>query len=100
MVHTQGELIVNRVALGVSEGGVHTCTIVLIRAWFTRAERARANTWFLLSLAVGPVISNPVSGLVLEFFEWRTMFVVEPVPALAWGFVWLWAIYDDPRNVG
>ncbi len=99
LVHTEGELIVNRVALGISEGGVLTCTIVLIRSWFTRAERARANTLFLLSLAVGPVISNPVSGLVLEYFDWRTMFVVEAIPALIWGGVWLWAISDDPRKV-
>ena len=61
-VHSQAELVLNRFALGLAEGGVLTCTIVLIRAWFTRAERARANTLFLMSLAIGPVIANPISG--------------------------------------
>ena len=43
-VHTENQLIANRFILGLFEGGVLTCTIVLIRKWFTRAERARANT--------------------------------------------------------
>jgi len=98
-VTTETELIVNRFALGIAEGGVLTCAIVLIRAWFTRPERARANTLFLLSLAVAPVIANPLSGFILEHSTWRTMFVVEAAPALLWGFVWWWAIADGPREV-
>ncbi|HTB44398.1 MAG TPA: MFS transporter [Acetobacteraceae bacterium] len=99
LVHTEAELIANRFALGIAEGGVLTCTLVLIRAWFSRAERARANTMFLLSLAVAPVIANPVSGLILSVSSWRTMFVLEALPAVLWGFVWWWAVDDDPRQV-
>lgn len=98
-VHTERQLVANRFALGIAEGGVLTCTIVLIRCWFTSAERARANTLFLLSLAVGPVIANPLSGFILSHATWRTMFVVEAIPALAWGLVWWWAIDDSPRDV-
>lgn len=98
LVHTQAELILNRFLLGVTEGGVLTCTIVLIRAWFTRAERARANTLFLMSIALGPVIANPISGVVLHYFGWRAMFVVEAVPTLLWGIVWWWAIADGPQE--
>ncbi len=98
-VTTEAQLIANRFLLGIAEGGVLTCTIVLIRAWFTRAERARANTMFLLSLAVAPVIANPVSGFILEHATWRTMFLAEALPAIIWGFVWWWAIADTPRDV-
>jgi sugar phosphate permease len=97
-VHTEGQLIANRLALGVAEGGVLTCTLVLIRSWFTRAERARANTFFLLSLAVGPVVANPISGFILSHATWRAMFVIEAVPSLVWGLVWWWAIDDSPRE--
>lgn len=98
-VHTETELVINRVALGISEGGVLTCTIVLIRAWFTRPERARANTLFLLSLAVAPMIANPVSGLILSYSDWRMMFILEAVPSLIWGLVWWWAVDDRPEQV-
>ena len=42
-VNNEVELMLNRFGLGLAEGGVLTCTIVLIRAWFTKAER-RAPT--------------------------------------------------------
>jgi sugar phosphate permease len=95
-VHSETALIVNRFALGLAEGGVLTCSLVLIRGWFTRAERARANTLFLMGLSVGPVIANPLSGVVLSYVGWRAMFVVEALPALAWGVVWWWAVADSP----
>ena len=98
LVRTEFELVVNRFVLGVSEGGVLTCTIVLIRAWFTKAERARANTVFLLSLAVAPMIAGPISGLILSYSTWRWMFAIEAAPALLWAAVWVWAIHDDPRT--
>lgn len=98
LVHSETELVLNRFLLGVTEGGVLTSTIVLIRAWFTRAERARANTLFLMSIALGQVVANPISGLILHAFGWRWMFVLEAVPTVLWGVAWWWAIAEDPRT--
>jgi MFS family permease len=97
-VHTEGELIANRFILGLFEGGVLTCTIVLIRKWFTRAERARANTLFLISIPIAQVIANPISGVVLAHFGWQTMFIVEALPGLVWALVWVWAITEEPKK--
>jgi sugar phosphate permease len=97
-VRTENQLIANRFLLGLFEGGVLTCTIVLIRKWFTRAERARANTMFLISIPIASVIANPISGLVLARFDWQTMFIVEALPGLAWALVWIWAITEEPRD--
>ena len=97
-VHTENQLIANRFILGLFEGGVLTCTIVLICKWFTRAERARANTMFLLSIPIAQVIANPISGIVLQHFGWQMMFVVEALPGLAWALVWIWAIVDEPKD--
>jgi sugar phosphate permease len=97
-VRTENQLIANRFILGLFEGGVLTCTIVLIRKWFTRAERARANTMFLLSIPIAQVIANPISGLVLQHFGWQMMFVVEALPGLVWAVVWVWAITEEPKD--
>jgi len=99
-VHTTTELVANRFLLGVTEGGVLTSVIVLISRWFTRAERARANVLFLMAIAVGPMIANPITGFVLTFMNWRWMFVFEAVPALLWGIVWWFAIDDTPAEAG
>jgi len=97
-VHTPVELSINRFVLGMSEGGVLTCTLVLIRNWFTKAERARANALFLLSLPIGPMIAGPISGLILSYSHWRWMFVIEAVPGFLWALVWWWAIDDRPQD--
>jgi MFS family permease len=98
-VRNENELILNRFILGLFEGGVLTSTIVLIRKWFTRAERARANTMFLISIPVASVIANPISGVVLEHFGWQMMFILEALPGVVWAAVWVWAISDEPQSV-
>ena len=98
LVHTPLELAANRFALGLSEGGVLTCTLVLIRNWFTKAERARANALFLLTFPIAPMIAGPFSGLILTYSHWRWMFVIEAVPGLVWALVWWWAIEDRPAD--
>jgi MFS family permease len=97
-VYTPLELAINRFALGLSEGGVLTSTLVLIRNWFTRAERARANALFLLTFPIGPMIAGPVSGLILTYSHWRWMFVIEAIPGLFWSLVWWRAIDDRPQD--
>jgi MFS family permease len=97
-VQTPLELSINRFALGLSEGGVLTCTLVLIRNWFTKAERARANALFLLSLPIGPVVAGPISGLILTYSHWRWMFAIEAAPGFLWALVWWWAIADRPQE--
>jgi len=98
LVHTPLQLSINRFALGLSEGGVLTCTLVLIRNWFTKAERARANALFLLTFPIGPMIAGPISGLILTYSHWRWMFVIEAVPGFLWALVWWWAIDDRPQD--
>jgi sugar phosphate permease len=98
LVHSPLELAINRFALGLSEGGVLTCTLVLIKNWFTRAERARANALFLLTFPIGPMIAGPISGLILTYSHWRWMFVIEAMPGLLWSLVWWWAIEDRPAD--
>jgi sugar phosphate permease len=98
LVRTEGELIANRFMLGVAEGGVLTSTLVLIRHWFIREERARANTVFLMSLALGSVIANPLSGVVLKLSTWRWMFVIEAIPSFVWAMFWAVAIADRPET--
>jgi MFS family permease len=98
LVRTEGELIANRFILGVAEGGVLTSTLVLIRHWFTREERARANTIFLLSLTLGSVIANPISGIVLKLSTWHWMFVLEALPCFFGAAFWAVAIADRPEQ--
>jgi MFS family permease len=97
LVHTETELVINRFLLGVSEGGTLPTFVVLMRAWFTRGERARANL-VLLGTPIAIAIGNPLCGFAVSAFGWHMMFLITAAPALLWCLVWWWAVEDDPRD--
>ncbi|WP_158746297.1 MFS transporter [Acidisphaera sp. L21] len=97
LVQTETQLIVNRLMLGMSEGGILPAIVVVMRGWFTQRERARANL-ALLGTPIAAAIGNAVCGLAVSYVGWRLMFVVTAIPSLLWCAVWWWAVEDDPRQ--
>lgn len=97
LVDTEWELILNRFVLGMSEGGVLPATVVLMRAWFTPQERARANL-ALLGTPIAAAVGNAVCGMAVSYLGWRLMFVATAIPSLLWCGVWWLAVDDDPRQ--
>jgi MFS family permease len=67
LVHTETELVINRFLLGMSEGGTLPTFVVLMRAWFTRVERARANL-VLMGTPLAIAIGNPLCGAAVAVF--------------------------------
>jgi MFS family permease len=92
------ELIINRLIMGLVEGGETVTLIILVRSWFTRVERARALTVILISLPLASVTSSLISGFILERLGWQWMFVIEAVPTLIWAGVWQLAVCDRPEQ--
>src|SRR5580704_9073544 len=93
------ELLIMRVILGVAEGGVFPATLILLSHWFSRAERARANAFWLLCLPGAVIISSPFSGWVLDHWNWRVMLVAEGLLPFLWLAIWLAFIQDHPEEV-
>lgn len=98
LVRTQTEFFLMRFLLGVTEGGVWPATLVLLAHWFPRAERARANAYWMLCLPAAVVISSPISGWILQHWGWRVMIVSEGALPFLWLIIWIWFIADHPRE--
>jgi MFS family permease len=81
LVQTETELVVNRFLLGMTEGGTLPSFVVLMRAWFTRGERARANL-VLLGTPIATAIGNPLCGLAVSLTGWRMMTREQPIGCL------------------
>jgi MFS family permease len=96
LVHTWREFWMMRFLLGVAEGGVWPATLVLLAHWFPRAERARANAYWMLCLPVAVVVSSPLSGWILGRWNWRVLLISEGLFPLLWLLVWWWLIDDHP----
>ncbi|HEY6292921.1 MAG TPA: MFS transporter [Terriglobia bacterium] len=98
LVTTAREFWVMRLLLGVAEGGVWPAVLVLLSNWFPRAERARANAFWMLCLPVAVVVSSPLSGWILGHWNWRVLLVVEGCFPFVWLLVWLARIHDHPHQ--
>jgi MFS family permease len=96
LVHTARQFWVMRFLLGVAEGGVWPATLVLLAHWFPRAERARANAYWMLCLPVAVVTSSPLSGWILGHWNWRVLLIAEGVLPFFWLAIWWWYIDDHP----
>ena len=94
LVRNGDEFWVMRLLLGVAEGGVWPATLVLLSHWFPRAERARANAYWMLCLPVAVIASSPLSGWILGRWNWRVLLIAEGLFPLAWLAVW-WLLIDD-----
>jgi sugar phosphate permease len=95
------ELLLARFAMGLAEGGVWPATLVLINNWFPVSERARAYSFWMMNLAIASIITQPLSGFIVELTSWRTMILVEgALPFLIAAPVWWLLIADKPRDAG
>lgn len=92
------QLAAMRFLLGLSEGSVYPATLVLISHWFPRNERARANGFWNLCLPIAVVISSPLSGWILDQWNWRVMLVASGVVPFVWLVLWLIFIEDNPSK--
>jgi sugar phosphate permease len=97
-VRTWQELWIMRLLLGVTQGGVFSATLVLISHWFPRGERARANALWMLCGPIAIVISSPLSGWILDHWNWRTMMISEGALPFVWFGAFNLLIYDHPRD--
>lgn len=92
------QLLICRFLLGIGEGGVWPATVVLLSNWFVPEERARANGFWVICQPVAVILSSPLSGYLIDHYNWRVMFIVQGVLPLFFAAVWWWAVEDRPEK--
>ena len=95
LVQNFTQLLIVRFLLGVAEGGIWPAILVLISHWFPARERARAYALWMMNIAISSIITAPLSGWILSFGSWRTLFFIEGAfPFLIAAPLW-WALISD-----
>jgi MFS family permease len=99
LVQNYAELLAVRFLLGVAEGGIWPAILVLISHWFPARERARAYGFWMMNIAISSIITAPLSGWILTWGSWRTLFFIEGVfPFLIAAPLWWWLVADRPSE--
>jgi MFS family permease len=98
LAQTWQQLLIMRFLLGVAEGSVYPATLVLISHWFPQDERARANGFWNLCLPIAVIFSSPLSGWILDQWDWRVMLVASGLVPFFWLVLWLMFIEDSPAK--
>ncbi len=81
------QLIVWRTLVGIGMGGEWSSGSVLVAETWPAEHRAKAMGIMQSGWAIGAVIAAGVSGLLLERFGWRVLFLVGALPAAAAFFI-------------
>ncbi|KEZ76439.1 MFS transporter [Salinisphaera hydrothermalis] len=98
-VQSYDQLLTVRFLLGVAEGGIWPAILVMIGHWFPAEERAQAFGVWIINIPIASIITSPLSGWILSFSDWRTLFVIEGIfPFLIAAPLWWWLAADRPSD--
>lgn len=91
------QLALARVGVAVGEAGTVPPAHSLIPEYFSRSERARAVSIFLLGASVSLVIGNLFGGWINEVYGWRMAFILVSVPGGLLSII-AWFTLREPRR--
>jgi sugar phosphate permease len=91
-------LVVDRTLLGIAESLIFPSMLILLTHWFTSHERSRANAVLILGNPVTVTWMAAVTGYLIKAIGWQMTFILEGIPSVLWGFVWIVIARDHPRS--
>ncbi|KQN53870.1 MFS transporter [Erwinia sp. E602] len=92
------QLLALRFILGVSEGGMLPVVLTMIGNWFPERELGRANACVMMFAPLGGMVTAPLSGLLINTFDWRWLFIIEGVLSGAVLLMWWLMVADRPQQ--
>jgi ACS family tartrate transporter-like MFS transporter len=103
-VHTPFEFYVARFFLGMAEAGFFPGVVFYLMQWFPAHLRARTITRFYVSYPIAGVFMGAAAGALLNLqgrlhlAGWQWLFLVEALPAIVLGILFLRFLPDSPAD--
>ncbi len=97
-------LILVRIALGLGEAAVFPASINMIGRWVPPGARSRAVTLLVSSIHLGTAFALPITGWLIERYNWPLAFYLFGATGLVWAALWFtkissgWAIEPPPAD--
>ena len=87
-----------RAALGVGQSADWPASVLALRRWFPKKERAKGNSVLLGGLYLGPIAAAPITTAVMVTFGWRFVFYAFGAIGILLGLTWWLVFRDDPAS--
>ncbi len=103
-VQTPRQFYLVRFLLGAAEASFYPVIYAsVIPRWFTPQERPQAIALMLTSLQISTILGAPLAGWLLGtaafgLHGWQMLFLLESIPAVAFGVIILFVLADWPRD--
>ena len=95
---------INRLLLGAAEAGFFPGVLLYLTYWFPANYRAAMVSMFYLAVPVSSFVGSPISAALLGMHGlaglqgWQWLFILEGVPAVVLGIVYLLVLPDRPAD--
>lgn len=91
-------LFLVRFLFGAGEAGAYPNAARVLARWFPDAERSRAQGMMLAASQAGSIMVMPLAAYLIEWFGWRSMFLIFGLLGVFWAAAfWFW-FRDDPAQ--
>jgi ACS family tartrate transporter-like MFS transporter len=103
-VRTPIQFYALRFLLGMAEAGFFPGVVFYLTQWFPPRMRARAVSRFYVSIPLSSVVMGAVAGALLDLHGrlslagWQWLFLIEGLPAILLGIVFLVYLPDNPQR--
>ena len=103
-MHTASQFYLLRFLLGAAEASLYPVIYAsVIPRFFAARDRARAIAFLLASLQVSGIIGAPLAGWLVGvplfgLEGWQMLFLIEALPAVAFGLILPFWMADSPRE--
>ena len=102
-IHTAREFYLVRFLVGAAEAGFFPAIVVYLTHWFRYEDRAKVIAFFYAAYPISFVIGSPLAGWLLGMSwlglrGWRWLFILEGIPAIAFGVITIFYLTDWPKE--
>ncbi|KAF6203094.1 hypothetical protein GE061_003508 [Apolygus lucorum] len=91
-------LIVLRFILGLGQGPLYPSLNVLLAHWAPTHERGRLGAIVFAGAQIGNMVSMAMSGFLISYGGWTSVFYVFGFLGLAWVVLWKYLVYSTPSQ--
>lgn len=98
-------LYIARIALGIAEAGFFPGIILYLTYWFPQEYRAKITALFMLAIPISTAVGAPLSSYIIAVTHgfaglpgWRSMFLLEGIPAIIVGVMCWFYLTDKPAD--